>query len=294
MLKNYRFVLISILIILLSSLAFSQNPIPNAGFEDWTAGNPDNWGTTNVAGFWTPVTQSTISHSGTYAARGEVVNYAETPIAPGLFTANQEFAVNQSFTRLTGYYQMTNNGEDVLYAWAYFYDANTSPVAYGEKELGPTNGGYQQFIIDMDYSGLSNQPVAGGYIYFAIGPSSSSQNSEPAIGSSFLVDDLAFDNFSTLPEENVSAKPLVYSLMQNYPNPFNPSTKIGYSLPKAGQVEITLYNNRGQVVETLVNEYKNAGTYEVEFSAAQLPSGIYFYKLVAGSYSQVRRMVLVK
>jgi len=287
--------IISMSIVVLASLAFAQNPIPNAGFENWTNGIPNDWATSNVPTFYTPVTQSTTNHSGTYAAKGEVIDVDGSPYVPILFTANQEFSVEQNFTRLTGYYQMTNNGEDVLYVWAYFYDANSYPVAYGEKELGPTTGGYQQFIIDMDYSIYSNeQPITGGYIYFIITPSSSSMNGDPAIGSSFLVDDLAFDNVSSIPDGSAAAKPLVYSLAQNYPNPFNPSTKIGYSLPEADQVEITVYNNLGQVVETLVNEHKNAGIYEVEFNANQLPSGIYFYKLQAGSYSQVRRMVLVK
>jgi hypothetical protein len=189
---------------------------------------------------------------------------------------------------------MTNNGEDVLYVWAYFYDANSYPVAYGEKELGPTSDGYQQFVVDMDYSGYSSELIVGGYIYFIITPSSSSGNDGPAIGSSFLVDDLAFDNVSSLPAENAAAKPLVYALAQNYPNPFNPSTKIVYSLPRANQVKITIYNNLGQVVDKLVNEHKNAGTYEVEFNAAQLPSGVYFYKLEAGTFNQVRKMILIK
>jgi hypothetical protein len=283
-----------ILIGLLVPLAFAQNPIPNPGFENWTEGLPDNWGTSNIPGVYTPVTKSTTSHSGTYAAKGEVISIDETPFAPVLFSANQQFAVEQNFTRLTGYYQMMNNGEDVLYVWTYFYDANGAPVAYGEKELAPTSDGYQQFSVDMDYSGYSTEPIAAGYIYFLIIPSSSSGNEQPTIGSSFLLDDLAFDNVSALSEQDIASQPLVYSLSQNYPNPFNPSTKISFSLPTAEKTLLTVYNGLGQVVMILANEELPAGEHQVEFNASSFPSGLYYYKLEAGSYRQVRRMILVK
>jgi type IX secretion system substrate protein/CARDB protein len=88
--------------------------------------------------------------------------------------------------------------------------------------------------------------------------------------------------------------PTVYSLAQNFPNPFNPSTKISYGLPKSGNVKLVVYDLLGREVGTLVNEYKKAGTYEIEFSAAQLSSGVYFYKIEAGDFVDVKKMVLMK
>ena len=89
--------------------------------------------------------------------------------------------------------------------------------------------------------------------------------------------------------------PTAYSLAQNYPNPFNPVTTIEYSLPHAGVVELKIYNLLGQEVEVLVNnEYQPIGVYEVSFDASILPSGIYFYRLQAGSYTQTQKMVLQK
>ena len=85
-----------------------------------------------------------------------------------------------------------------------------------------------------------------------------------------------------------------FLLKQNYPNPFNPSTKISYALPQNSFVELKIFNLLGQQIATLVNQEKSAGTYEVNFDASNLPSGVYIYKLQAGEYVQTRKMVLLK
>jgi len=85
-----------------------------------------------------------------------------------------------------------------------------------------------------------------------------------------------------------------YSVSQNYPNPFNPTTKIKFSIPKSTHVSLKVYDILGNEVATLVNEEKLAGNYEVEFDAGRLSSGIYFYKLLSGSFSQIKKMLLLK
>ncbi len=85
-----------------------------------------------------------------------------------------------------------------------------------------------------------------------------------------------------------------FSLSQNYPNPFNPTTTINYELPVTNFVSIKVYDVLGNEVETLVNEKQNAGSYSVGFNAAELPSGIYFYKLVTEKFSETKKMILVK
>jgi hypothetical protein len=85
-----------------------------------------------------------------------------------------------------------------------------------------------------------------------------------------------------------------YSLGQNFPNPFNPVTKIQYSLPKAGQVELKVYDIMGMEVTTLINEVKQPGIYNVEFNASNYSSGVYFYSIRANDFSAVKKMVLVK
>jgi hypothetical protein len=88
--------------------------------------------------------------------------------------------------------------------------------------------------------------------------------------------------------------PLIYALGQNYPNPFNPTTQIDYSLPKQTFVTISVFNLLGQEVATLVNSLKPAGVHEVTFNASDLPSGIYYYRIKAGDYTDARKMMLVK
>lgn len=88
--------------------------------------------------------------------------------------------------------------------------------------------------------------------------------------------------------------PEVYSLSQNYPNPFNPVTVIKYALPKTSQVKLVVYDLTGKEVMTLVNGMKQAGNYEAKFDGSNIASGVYFYKLEAGDFTDVKKMVLVK
>ena len=88
--------------------------------------------------------------------------------------------------------------------------------------------------------------------------------------------------------------PTDYALQPAYPNPFNPTTQIGYSLPEPAKVTLTVYNALGRRVATLVDTRQAAGQYDVRFRANGLSSGIYFYRLTAGSYQKVRAVTLVE
>ena len=88
--------------------------------------------------------------------------------------------------------------------------------------------------------------------------------------------------------------PAKYELSQNYPNPFNPNTVIKFSLSVAGNVSLKVYDILGKEVTTLVNEKLQPGTYETSFNGSELTSGVYFYKLTAGDYSETKRMILIK
>ena len=83
-------------------------------------------------------------------------------------------------------------------------------------------------------------------------------------------------------------------LSANYPNPFNPTTKIKYSIPKQSLVTLKVYDDLGKQVQTLVNEVKSIGNYEVNFNASNLASGVYFYRLQAGNFIQTKKMMLLK
>lgn len=112
----------------------------------------------------------------------------------------------------------------------------------------------------------------------------------------------SFSDFTIVerPQQNTNVStededlPRSFTLKNAYPNPFNPTTTIDYSIPEAEDVRLTVYNLVGQKISTLVNEKQSAGTYQINFDAGQLSSGIYFYRLEAGRQVRVKKMTLLK
>jgi hypothetical protein len=100
--------------------------------------------------------------------------------------------------------------------------------------------------------------------------------------------------FSSVVEVNYNSVIEGFYLDQNYPNPFNPSTTINYSIPEASNVRLSVFNALGQQVKLIENGFRNAGSYQVTLYADDLTSGIYFYKIEAGQFSQIRKMILIK
>ncbi len=95
-------------------------------------------------------------------------------------------------------------------------------------------------------------------------------------------------------EKNVKTIPKEFSLFQNYPNPFNPSTNIGFTLPFSSKVKVTVYNQLGQIIATITDGEYSAGTHQLHFNAGNLASGVYYYRINAGPYTQVKKMILIK
>ncbi len=107
-------------------------------------------------------------------------------------------------------------------------------------------------------------------------------------------------DFSTVDVKDVNVLPISFGLEQNYPNPFNPTTTIRFTISDVRFTNLKVYDVLGNVIETLVNEEKPAGEYEIVFSGDDLPSGIYYYRLQvytpgrAGSFTETRKMILLK
>ncbi|KAA0246780.1 MAG: T9SS C-terminal target domain-containing protein [Chlorobiota bacterium] len=137
-----------------------------------------------------------------------------------------------------------------------------------------------------------NQPMNNLRIYVVIDQENAVTNEvhennnlgwAPAIGYGSIV---SVEVEQTIPED--------YFLYQSYPNPFNPSTTIKYSIPNGDNVSLKIFDILGREVEVLVDEYKNAGTYSVEFNASRFASGVYFYQLQSGRFIETKKMILLR
>jgi len=149
----------------------------------------------------------------------------------------------------------------------------------------PFTGTYMP-SLGYSFSGFFNQTVNGDWILSI---------SDTVAGDSGTLRSwcLFFDTW-LLGLGNTTSIPNKFSLSQNYPNPFNPSTKFEYHVPKNAYIKISLYDVSGKFIKTLVDEVKHTGVYEYEFNAAEISSGVYFYKMETEGYSESRKMFFIK
>jgi hypothetical protein len=285
----FRFFISWFFIFLLPLALFSQ--VPNAGFEQWSAGNPVSWLTDNVPGVGTPVTQSGTSHSGSFAVRGEVTSLFGTPYPPTLYSAQNGlgFPVSQRYATFSGYYQFSPTGGDLL-SIIVIMEKNKAGIGAGELFIGSAVSGYTSFNVGITY--VTSDVPDTVIIQFAIVDTTAGLTN---IGSYFLLDDLSLSGVAGLPQTAATTVPNEFSLSQNYPNPFNPSTSIRFTLAKSTNVSLIIYNTVGQEVARLAdNKNMTAGEHTISWTAEDLPNGVYFYRLVAGNFDQIRKMILIK
>ncbi len=99
---------------------------------------------------------------------------------------------------------------------------------------------------------------------------------------------------TNIDKEKQLFSPQKYALFQNYPNPFNPVTTIRYDLPAEREVTLSIYDISGKLVETLVSDFQPAGAHSVQWNSKAVSSGLYFYKLEAGDFLEVKHMILLR
>jgi|GEM_PF-1528520 len=193
--------------------------------------------------------------------------------------------------------------------YLYFKDATIENKE--DSSIILTNTGEKQIIIDSIYTLSKNFSASiNNYIIPSNDSLIISISFKPDSIGSFndtlnILSDASSNNVIILHGKGVNpsdisnsgkAIPSKYQIFQNYPNPFNPTTIINYSVPKTSLVTIKLYDVLGREIETLVNEEKKPGSYSVQLSAvsSQLSSGVYFYKMEAGGFSETKKLILMK
>lgn len=241
------------------------------GTGNWTFTN--GWGTTTSQSF-SPPTSFTESPTGSY---GNVQTRTMT-LANPINTANNPVTILSYYVRYdiepldNAYIQVSSDNGTSWTSVKYYYGQQLT---------------WKQEVLDItELVNRSNQMK----IRFII----VTNNGTTADG--IYIDNIKIQNYQdVLTGVGITGEiPNRFALEQNYPNPFNPSTTIRYLIAKNSFVKLTIYDALGKTVKVLVNENKNPGTYEASFDASSLASGLYFYRIEAGDFTDVKKMMLVK
>jgi hypothetical protein len=300
--RNTFYCLIAFCVIIASNV-FAQ--IPNAGFENWTAGSLTGWASNNAPGAYTTVTSSTTAHSGSYAVRGDVITFTSIIIQPIIQSgANAKgFAYTQRPTAFTGYYEFfpaaSSGDKFAINVLLLKGGLSGTTVAIALPQPSTSVSSYTQFTVPLTYLTADTPDTCIIQIQI-IGPGTGAQ-ATPHVGSYFLLDDIAFTGATNVASRQASV-PTELQLDQNYPNPFNPTTNISFTVRSDGKATLSVFNLLGQQVGTLFDGPVSSGRlYRATFNASDLPSGVYFSRLdfaPSGSTSSnvelMRKMTLLK
>jgi len=279
-------VIMGLLVLTIPSSTYAQ--IPNAGFEQWTAGNPVGWYTTNTPGLGTPVSQTNQAHGGSSALRGEVVNTIVGPWSPIIQSGEdaQGFPVSQRYATFSGFFRFSPVGGDRFGVNVVIY-SNGNPVGVGAIANPATVSSYTQFDAVISYFDPSVPDTCIIQISI-VGPTGSDYH----VGSTMFVDDLSLSGVGSV--EDGAGAPFAYKLTQNYPNPFNPTTTISFTLPSRSHVSLKVFDALGREVSVLLSEELPAGTHSRQWNAAGLSSGLYFYRLQTADFAETKKLVLLR
>ena len=281
MLYNIRN-LLYLMVFFFPLLVYGQNPIPNADLENWTGNIPDGWISNGGR-----ITPSTDAFSGNYSARMEVIDSLGGPFPPVLYPGNGSgFPVSERHAALTGYYKLDPQVGDFINVNIYMYDnGGTHLVGTGHGTFPDAASDWTQFSVNINYF----DPGVPDNCYLEIGV-----GIFESTGGVGMIDNLELGGTTGIEELIISQIPEKFELTQNFPNPFNPATHIQFSIPKSTFVKLEVFNTLGKQVAKLIAEELDAGTYNYNWNAMDLTSGIYYLRIKAESFTAIRKMILLK
>ncbi len=284
------------------------NPVPFENLEiKWSSTNGGTFSSevTNTDANGLATTNFTVSNNG---GTEHIISVKDNSNPKSLVGNSEPIIVNAGTP--TQYIVTANNynpkpGKNVKLT-AQLADEAGGGIAIKGKQLtwSSTNGGkFKYSTTETDKSGTSENKLKVSNVPGTMHRVTVTDNSNPPFignsndiivqisGSGIASGKIVDDEFEI---EYVEEIPENFSLMQNYPNPFNPITYINYQLPEAAMVSLVVYDVLGSEVANLVNGVKSAGYYQVMFDGSNLPSGVYFYRLQAGTFSETKKLILMK
>jgi hypothetical protein len=291
MLLRHRFLPALALLLLVPAAVRAQ--IPNPGFENWTSGSPDNWATSNVVPVVVPVTQSSTAHTGSSAARGTVVSFYTSTLAPILQSGPgaRGFGCTSRPTSLRGYYQFHSVGGDKFATNTILYKGVVAGTVIGNAASANASEvtSWTQFSVPFNYVSSANPDTCIIQIQI-VGPVT---GSDYHVGSYFLLDDLSFGGVTGVDGPPASASTAT-AFLESAPNPFASRTTVAFTLARFSSVTLQVLDLQGRVVATLLDGPLDAGQHQASWDASRHPSGLYWCRLTAGGVTLSRRLVCMR
>lgn len=305
MIKNHIILVFSIFIFLINFTLLPAQDDKPVVFDDFAKKDLSSWITGGAL-------EIKYSHSEDNAENGYGILFTKTFIKPGNFIGKLIkykpvlFGVgNYISVMLKG----INNDVNMRFALMYDIDNNgiyneDKDILLESKPISLNFDDWKQVKIKLDEDNFKiiskfndNFTVAESEamgVMFEIEAGKNFKESKFESGIALISEIFNKETFLNKPDISSEKDKKSYFDAKNYPNPFNPTTTISYSLPNTGFVKLTVYDRIGREVMVLVDENKQQGTYTVEFNAANLPSGIYFYRIKTAEKTEVRKMILAK
>jgi hypothetical protein len=266
-------------------------PPPAGWCEGFTSTTfpPTNWTLTGTAALWTRVAVSGFGN-GVGSARADFYNVSTGSQQLNTLTFPATANVYDSLVFQNAYatYSTENDQLQIL---------TSTNGGTNWTSLVILNGGVSGPLVTAPPQTSEFIPTNAQWKYqrmaLPIGTNKIQFNAITAYGNQLYIDSICV-KMIPVGISNNGGIPKNFTLSQNYPNPFNPSTQITFSLPKASDVKLVVFDILGREVATLVNGFKQAGTHSIEFNASSLSSGVYFYRLESGTFTDTKKMLLLK
>lgn len=221
-----------------------------------------------------------------YSYNGNAFGFSYPTIAAG---GNSVFAIWSQPIFNSG--KLDTTGGFIQYQLWYSYSNNNGGAWATPTMLANSVGGL--FSTAAEELAISGSTATASLVYYAdTARGSVVFDGMPSVQTPIIFRTVSFSTVSSVGNEAFA--PNAYRLEQNFPNPFNPATSIRYTIGKADHVTLKVYNMLGQEVATVVNQVQDAGSHTVNFNASNLASGMYLYKIQAGAFSEVKKMMLLK